>query len=169
MHLQIWLRWLGCHFDSFERSCSVAQCPFSGNHFIIILLGCQKATLKKVEIGALNSKQGAKKVIFKACHSGKLKLAYTSPNVVSTSPQNVFMSRIDFTVLHQFEFLKNFTCPSGKLCLKFTSPISKSTGSRLSDTTFFARFKVKRLTWSWPGFYYTGYQQMFWLTIHLVT
>ena len=28
--------------------------------------------------------QGAKKVIFKACHSGKLKLAYASPNVIST-------------------------------------------------------------------------------------
>ena len=34
--------------------------------------------------------QGAKKVIFTACHSGKLKLAFTSPNVTSTSPQNVF-------------------------------------------------------------------------------
>ena len=45
--------------------------------------------------------QGAKKVIFKACHSGKLKLAYTSPKVISTCPQNIFqlMSRIDFTVL----------------------------------------------------------------------
>ena len=28
--------------------------------------------------------QGAKKVIFKACHSGKLKLSYASPNVIST-------------------------------------------------------------------------------------
>ena len=27
--------------------------------------------------------QGAKKVIFKACRSGKLKLAYASPNVIS--------------------------------------------------------------------------------------
>jgi len=87
------------------------KCPFSGNHFIIIILGYQKATLKKVEIGALNSKQGEKKVIFKARHSGKLKLAYPSPNVISTSPQNVFMSRIDFTVLLQFEFLKKLHLP----------------------------------------------------------
>ena len=43
--------------------------------------------------------QGAKKVIFRACHSGKLKLACTSPNVISTSPKNILMSRIDFTVL----------------------------------------------------------------------
>ena len=43
--------------------------------------------------------QGAKKVIFTVCHSGKLKLAFTSPNVISTSPQNFLISRIDFTVL----------------------------------------------------------------------
>ena len=34
--------------------------------------------------------QGAKKVIFKACHLGKLKLAYTIPNVISTSSKNIF-------------------------------------------------------------------------------
>ena len=44
--------------------------------------------------------QGAKKVIFKASHSGKLKLAYTSPNIISTSLKNTFMRpRIYFTVL----------------------------------------------------------------------
>ena len=43
--------------------------------------------------------QGAKTVIFKACHSGKLKIEYTSPNVISTSPKNILMSRNDFTVL----------------------------------------------------------------------
>ena len=43
--------------------------------------------------------QGAKEVIFTACLSGKLKLAYTSPNIISPSPQNFLMSRIDFTVL----------------------------------------------------------------------
>ena len=31
--------------------------------------------------------QGAKKVIFTACHSGKLKLALTRLNVISTSPK----------------------------------------------------------------------------------
>ena len=40
--------------------------------------------------GNYSALQGAKKVIFKACHSGKLKLAYTSPNVISTSPKNIF-------------------------------------------------------------------------------
>ena len=31
--------------------------------------------------------QGTKKVIFTACHLGKLKLAFSSPNVILTSPQ----------------------------------------------------------------------------------
>ena len=34
--------------------------------------------------------QGAKKIIFTACHSGKLKLAFTSPDYISTSPQKLF-------------------------------------------------------------------------------
>ena len=34
--------------------------------------------------------QGAKKIIFTACPSGKLKLAFTSPDVISTSPKNVW-------------------------------------------------------------------------------
>ena len=38
--------------------------------------------------------QDAKKVTFTACHSGKLKLTFTSPNIISTSPKNVLMSRL---------------------------------------------------------------------------
>ena len=83
--------------------------------------------------------QGAKKIIFTACHSGKLKLAFTSPDVILTRPKNFLTSRIDFTVLLLFEFLKNITYPSGKLKTEFTSSIAKSTGPGLSDTTFFAR------------------------------
>ena len=37
----------------------------------------------------MKATQGAKKIIFTACHSGKLKLAFTSPDVISTSPKNV--------------------------------------------------------------------------------
>ena len=43
--------------------------------------------------------QGAKRVIFTVCHSGKLRIAYISPDLISTSLKNVFMSRVDFTVL----------------------------------------------------------------------
>ena len=34
--------------------------------------------------------QGAKKVSFTACHSGKLQLACTSPRVILISPKNFF-------------------------------------------------------------------------------
>ena len=50
--------------------------------------------------------QGAKKIIFTACHSGKLKLEFTSPDIISTSPKGLLMSRIDFTVLPLFKLLK---------------------------------------------------------------
>ena len=50
--------------------------------------------------------QGAKKIIFTACHLGKLKLSFISPDVISTSPKSFLMSRIDFTVLLLFKFLK---------------------------------------------------------------
>ena len=56
--------------------------------------------------------QGAKKLIFTACHSGKLKLAFTSPDVISTSPKNFLTSRIDFIVLLLFEFLKKPHLPA---------------------------------------------------------
>jgi len=59
--------------------------------------------------------QGAKKIIFAACHSGKLNLAFTSPDVISTSPQNYLTSRIDFTVLLLFEFLKKHPLPVGQV------------------------------------------------------
>ena len=59
--------------------------------------------------------QGAKKIIFTACHSGKLKLAFTSPDVISTSPKSFLTSRIDFTVLLLFEFLKKHHLPIGQV------------------------------------------------------
>jgi len=59
--------------------------------------------------------QGAKKIIFTACHSGKMKLAFTSPDVISTSPKSFLTSRIDFTVLLLFEFLKKCHLPIGQV------------------------------------------------------
>ena len=47
--------------------------------------------------------QGAKKIIFIACHPGKLKLAFTCPDIISTSPKSFFMRRIYFTVLLLFK------------------------------------------------------------------
>ena len=59
--------------------------------------------------------QGAKKIIFTACHSGTLKLAFTSPNIISTSPKSFLTSRIDFTVLPLFELLKKHHLPVGQV------------------------------------------------------
>ena len=59
--------------------------------------------------------QGAKKIIFTACHLGKLKLAFTSPDFISTSPKSFLTSRIDFTVLLLFEFLKEHHLPVGQV------------------------------------------------------
>ena len=50
--------------------------------------------------------RGAKKTIFTAYHSGKQKIVFTSPDVISTSPKNILTSIIDYTVLLLFEFLK---------------------------------------------------------------
>ena len=84
--------------------------------------------------------QGAKKIIFTACHSGKLKLASTSLDVILTGPKNLLTSRIDFTVFCHSNSSKNLTCPSSKLKTEFTSPIAKSTSPGLSDSTFFAHW-----------------------------
>ena len=87
--------------------------------------------------------QGAKKVNFTACHSGKLKLTFTSPNIISTSPKNVLMSRLISQFLCDLDSSKNFTCPSGKLITEFSSLIAKPTSPRLLETTFFARCYVQ--------------------------
>ena len=57
--------------------------------------------------------QGAKKFIFTACHLGKLMLAFTSPDIISTSPKSFLTGRNDFTVLLLFEFLKKHHLPIG--------------------------------------------------------
>ena len=69
--------------------------------------------------------QGAKKLIFTACYSGKLRVAYTSPNVISTSPKNILMSRIDFTVFWYFEFLKKIHLPFRQVKSRIPYPNSK--------------------------------------------
>ena len=54
----------------------------------------------------LREQQGAKKIIFTACHLGKLKLAFTKPEVISTNAKNFLTRRIDFAVLLLLEFIK---------------------------------------------------------------
>ena len=98
-----------------------------------IVLWCRVVNLHITQV------QGAKKVIFTACHSGKLKLTFTSPNIISTSPKNVLMSRLTSKFFCNLNSSKKVTCPSGKLITEFTSPIAKFTSPGLLDTTFFAR------------------------------
>ena len=69
--------------------------------------------------------QGAKKIIFTACHPGKLKLAFTSPDVISTSPKSFLTSRIYFTVPLLFEFLKKHNLPVGQVKNRIHQPDSK--------------------------------------------
>ena len=83
--------------------------------------------------------QGAKKIIFTACHLG----IYYSPNIISTSPQKVFDKQNWF---HSSSVIwipqKNFTCPLGKLKPEFTSPIGKSISPGLLDATFFVSWCI---------------------------
>ena len=70
--------------------------------------------------------RGAKKIIFTACHLGRMKLAFTSPDVISTSPKNILTSRIDFIVLLLFEFdLKKHHLPIGQVKNRIHQPDSK--------------------------------------------
>ena len=90
--------------------------------------------------------QGAKKIIFTACHLGKLMLAFTSPNVISTSPKRFWRAELISQFFFDLNSSKNITCPSGKLRTEFTSPKAKSTSPRLSDTTFFALWNCTKMT-----------------------
>ena len=51
------------------------------------------------KLGVCQQLPGCKKNILTASHSGKLKLAFTSSDVISTSPKSFLKSRIDYTVL----------------------------------------------------------------------
>ena len=84
--------------------------------------------------------QGAKKIIFTACLSGKLKLEFTSPDIISNGPKPFWRAELISQFSCYSNSSKSITCPSGKLKTEFTCPIAKSTSLGLSDTTFFARW-----------------------------
>ena len=84
--------------------------------------------------------QGAKKIIFTACLSGKLKLEFTSPDIISNSPKPFSRAELISQFFCYSNSSKSITCPSGKLKTEFTCPIAKPTSPGLSDTTFFARW-----------------------------
>ena len=69
--------------------------------------------------------QGSNKIIFTACHPGKLKLAFTNPDVISTSPKSFLTRTVDFTVLPLFEFFKKRHLPVGQVKNRIHQPDSK--------------------------------------------
>ena len=111
--------------------------------FYRILLSNLAINCEEVQWGSskITVYQGAKKVIFTACQSGKLKLPFTCPNIISTSPQIFWWAELTSHFFCKLNSSKYFTCPLGKLRTEFTSPIAKSTNPRLSDATFFASWE----------------------------
>ena len=81
------------HFSIFDLltqlTCTAVSLYTIINKPTLYMKTCQNKTEKND-----SNVQGAKKVIFTACHSGKLKLTFTSPNVISTT-HKIF----DLTVL----------------------------------------------------------------------
>ena len=59
--------------------------------------------------------QGAKKINFTACHLGKLKLAFTCPDVISAGPKTFGLAEFILQFFCYSNSSKNITCPSGKL------------------------------------------------------
>ena len=80
-----------------------------------------------------------RKSFFAACHSGKLKLAFTSPDVISTSLKTIQLAEFHSSSVIRIFPQKTSLAHQEKLKTKFTSPMAKSIIHGLLDTTFFAR------------------------------
>ena len=81
-----------------------------------------------------------RKLFLWQCHSCKLKLAFTSPDIISTSPKSFSSSRIDFTLLLLFKFLKEHHLPGGQVKSRFNQPDRKIHQPwAIGQSTFFAR------------------------------
>ena len=92
---------------------------------------------------------GCRESQFYSLPFGKLYLARTSPQVISTSPKTFLISTTDYNPSVIWISQKNSICPSGKSRTKITSPIAKSTSPGLSDTTFFAHCIIKIKVQKW--------------------
>ena len=79
---------------------------------------CRKNGIEGFE---MKLEQGAKKIIFIACHSGKQKLA----------PKPFWLAEL-ISQFFLFDSLRKDHLPSGKLKTAFTSPIAKSSSPGLS-------------------------------------
>ena len=88
----------------------------------------------------LNYLQGAKKVSFTTCYSGKLQLSCTSPKVISASPQKVFEQQDLLQFFCNLNFPKIFTSNFHLASSKQNSQARYIADFTRSDTSFFARY-----------------------------
>ena len=69
-------------------------------HILLLITALTIGDVWSICVPIFEFKAGCKKKKdYTACHLGKLKLAFTSPNVFSTSPKSFLKGRIDFTAL----------------------------------------------------------------------
>ena len=90
----------------YEKINSQYNCTFEQ-----LLLICYSVHCVYLQLQRFVYNRGGKKIFY----SRLLKLAFTSPNVIPTSPKSFLTSRIDSTGLHQFEFLKKHHLPIGQV------------------------------------------------------
>ena len=106
--------WFPCFADKFEKT----RLEFQG-----LIQDCQLAMYKLTFVVqwplCIKFARVQRKSFFTACHSGKLKLAFTSPDIIATSPKSFSSSRIDFTLLLLFEFPKEHHLPVGQVKNRF--------------------------------------------------
>ena len=88
-------------------------------------VGLSQSSRKETKLFRLYFVQGAKKVSFTACYSGKLYLACTSLKAILTTP-NFFYEWDLVQFFCNLNSPKNITCQPGELKMQFTSPIIKS-------------------------------------------
>ena len=79
--------------------------------------------------------QGAKKVSFTACHSGKLKVAFTiAQMLLQLAPKTFWWVELISQFFCNLNFSKKLSYPFGKVRTKFTTPVAKFTRLRQSDS-----------------------------------
>ena len=104
-------------------------------------------SMEERQLSPFTQTTDVKKIIFIACHSGKLKQAL----IAQTSFQLALKAFSRVELISQFmcysNSSKNITCPSSKLKTELTSLIAKSTSPGLLDTIFFARWVIHLMSY----------------------
>ena len=83
------------------------------------------AVSQNLSISKLWEMQGAKKTIFTACHSGKLKLAFTSPDVIQLAPKTFWLAELISQFFCYSNSSKKHLLPVGQVKNRIHLPDSK--------------------------------------------